>query len=803
MSSAGKWVLGLLLLVVGAVFVARTISSEPGSQAQVKLPAAESAAAGKESEAAKAAAAAAAKKAAAAPATDLACKKACVEVNEVANDSVTTAKLAPGSVTLSKLAFEVPNLNELVNEINARRAAEASAKAAIAEAAAATAQNDASISAAAANGLSVEAAARTAAIEKLSKEGAAADAAVLTKLNQELADRNAADDVLQGKLNTEIADRAGAIANLRTELGNPNQVGAPIIQINNNEIVGDAVTSNKVKDATITADDLANDSVVGGLGGDIKDESITHFDLGAASVGTSEVIDDSIAAVDLANNSVIGRGIAADAAFVNVKERTLRGERTNNTTAAVSAGDLALGTITGEVAPLAGAATGNIALGTIGTGNLSNGAVTFAKLDLATQDRITNLESGLAAEIVNRTNADSALQTALNNEIAARSAADTLLQTALTNETNARIAGDSALAAFDSSLSTDAPSAATVNGAKAPNPPTAGEGLVDWSRLKDVPTGFADNVDEDGATGLNTYKNELKNAGGADTTVNEGSDPVSWAKLKDVPAGFADGTDNVDNGNAADLTCTNPAGCVSSAEISGTIDATKLAGGIDGTKIADGTITAADLAGTYTDHDSSPATPDQQTVVGAVTGEKIADSTIEARDLADGAVTSLKIADGTVDTADLKAGAVRADKVTANVVFAGVSAGAPITTAAAGTGVAGDVVSTTFTPDGADHKLLLLGQVQLSCTACGPTVGNTITLKWQLFEGATALSQEYSSIIRATDPHVIATVSHVVTGPNPATARTYSLKVTSSSTPDAVTTVTPTSGTITVLDLGR
>ena len=64
MTSAGKWVLGLLLLVVGAVFVARTVSSEPGSQAQVKLPAAESAGAAKETaeEKAKADAAAAAKK---------------------------------------------------------------------------------------------------------------------------------------------------------------------------------------------------------------------------------------------------------------------------------------------------------------------------------------------------------------------------------------------------------------------------------------------------------------------------------------------------------------------------------------------------------------------------------------------------------------------------------------------------------------------------------------------------------------------------------------------------------------------
>ncbi len=93
----GKWILGLLLLVLGAAFVARTVSSDPASNATVKkLPSAETVAKTEEV------------KAPPAPAADVACKKACIEVNEVANDSVTTAKLAPGSVTLSKLAFEVP-----------------------------------------------------------------------------------------------------------------------------------------------------------------------------------------------------------------------------------------------------------------------------------------------------------------------------------------------------------------------------------------------------------------------------------------------------------------------------------------------------------------------------------------------------------------------------------------------------------------------------------------------------------------------------------------------------------------------
>ncbi len=258
MSSAGKWILGLLLLVLGAVFVARTVSSDPASNATIKkLPSAETVAKTEKV------------KTPPAPATDVACKKACIEVNEVANDSVTTAKLAPGSVTLSKLAFEVPNLNELENEISARKAAEAASKAAAAEAkvalgeaAAATAKNDAAITAAAQNGLVAEAAARAAAVEDITKKFTAGDADLLSRLNKEIADRGAGDDVLQLKLNAEIADRAGAISTLRGELANPNQVAAPIIKINNNEIVGDAVTTDKLLDGTIQTQDLANAVVV-------------------------------------------------------------------------------------------------------------------------------------------------------------------------------------------------------------------------------------------------------------------------------------------------------------------------------------------------------------------------------------------------------------------------------------------------------------------------------------------------------------------------------------------------------------
>ena len=55
------------------------------------------------------------------------------------------------------------------------------------------------------------------------------------------------------------------------------------------------------------------------------------------------------------------------------------------------------------------------------------------------------LESGLAQEITDRTNADTALQTNINNETAAREAADTVLQDNIDAEASTRAAADTAL----------------------------------------------------------------------------------------------------------------------------------------------------------------------------------------------------------------------------------------------------------------------------------------------------------------------------------------------------------------------
>lgn len=754
MSSAGKWVLGLLLLVVGAVFVARAVSSDPGSQAELKefVPVASA----KES----------AKKADG-PATDVACKKACIEVQEIANDSVTTGKLAPGSVTLSKLAFEVPNLNELTNEINARKAAEAATKAAQAEAFANGLKNDAAITAAANNGITQEAAARTAADEDLAKKFAAGDADLLSKLNKEVADRGAGDDGLQLKLNTEIADRAGAIAGLRGELGNPNQVASPIVQINNNEIVGDAVTSNKILDRTITAADLGIGSVttVEILNGTIKGEDVTTTN--ADGLTGANVKDESLNAVDLNVDSVDTSEIASAA----VKTDELAG--LSVTTAKLAGTDVAA-TTTGVLTRAVTAAA--LADNAVITRTLSDGAVTFAKLDLLSQGRITTLETGLAAEIIAR---------GLDVD-----------------------AEELARATFDSSLATDAPSAVTVNGAKAPNPAVATEGLVDWSRLRDVPTDFADNKDDDGSNNINTFANEL-DGDPTDTTINEttgaNKDDVSWFKLRDVPLEIADGDDNVDGGNAADLTC-GTAGCVDATDLgAGAVGGRALAGG--GTEIVQGSIVgeAGIGAGASGTGDIALGTITGQVAptAGAATGN-LALQTVGLANLAPDSVDADKIVNGSITKDELANGSVITDKLLVNfakgddTVGPVAPLGLPFVEVPAGN-------TKIVTTDTVNHNIMVSGQTQLTCGACAAATDNVV-VQYQLVRTDDTLPTPTTTVIGPVYEVTLnapTTVSLSLLDTNvPADTYVYKIRLARSGG-TAGTTFTATKTVLNVVDQGR
>ena len=174
----------------------------------------------------------------------------------------------------------------------------------------------------------------------------------------------------------------------------------------------------------------------------------------------------------------------------------------------------------------------------------------------------------------------------------------------------------------------------------------------------------------------------------------------------------------------------------------------------------------------------------------AVTAAKVLNGEIGTDELAGDAVTSGKIDDGTIASGDLADGSVTTEKVTANLT----TSVAPLTSPG------GTDFTRTVTSFGhettAGHKLLVMGQVQLTCT-CGET--DTITVRWQVFDDDVPVSQEYRSVLTRDSPTTPGTVSALIPSAN-AGLRTYQLKVTTASAGDPVT---ATNDQLAVIDLGR
>ncbi len=216
-----------------------------------------------------------------------------------------------------------------------------------------------------------------------------------------------------------------------------------------------------------------------------------------------------------------------------------------------------------------------------------------------------------------------------------------------------------------------------------------------------------------------------------------------------------------------------------------------VSGGPGGT-IADGSIGAVDLAdgsvGTAKLGDESVVT--SKLGDGSVIGDKLADGSVTGDKLGNASITGDKLVDRTIRHDKLADGAVTPDKLTAGAAMG--TGGATIIASGAEEAVATAITSATT-----GHKLLVLGQAQVTCWCSGLVGGPTV--RWQVFEGSTPVSQAYQTVLNQTSVEAVATVSALTT-PTTTGSHAYELRVSVADDPSS--TVTVSKGSLTVVDLG-
>lgn len=430
--------------------------------------------------------------------------------------------------------------------------------------------------------------------------------------------------------------------------------------------------------------------------------------------------------------------------------------------------EIAAGSITGENnnADVA-AATGDLALRTVGRANLVAGAVDTAQI----ADRAVDRAKIAASAVGNTQIADEAVTTAkledrtvtsskiANGQVGSAHLALGSVQGENNNFSGPQPSGALALrtvgranlvdGAVDAdqldetllgSLVTEAelPERLGINGSG----PNDGNGFVHWTTLEGVPAGFADGTDDNGSSLVNQLRSDLASDDGL---AGETNDLVSFSRIKHL------------DGRITGSFITN-----------GTITAQDLATGAVGTDaIDDGAIRTVDLAGA--DHPLSP-------VPGAVTSEKILDETVETRDLRDANVTTDKVRTNLASTTGGSFGASSDARHGRSPVAASISI-------ARGT-----------------HSVLLNGMASARCGSCASDASASVTFEWALVDDTGVQhGPAYTITLGAANPTAVLPVSWLVQGVGPGT-HAYRVRVALLSGTDSVEV---SNASLTAVDLGQ
>jgi hypothetical protein len=187
--------------------------------------------------------------------------------------------------------------------------------------------------------------------------------------------------------------------------GNPTIVDGSIAE---DDLANDSVVGGKngvIKDESITSDDIQNGSLTGA---DIANDSLTADDLGTGSVGSDEVTNDSLTADDLGTDSVTADELAdkaVDTAAIQndavTTEKIATDAVTDNELAdkAVDTAAIQNSAVTTNKIRDGAVTTAKIRDGAVTTAKIADDAVTFRKLAPEVRKRFDENTEGVAMAI--------------------------------------------------------------------------------------------------------------------------------------------------------------------------------------------------------------------------------------------------------------------------------------------------------------------------------------------------------------------------------------------------------------------
>jgi hypothetical protein len=200
--------------------------------------------------------------------------------------------------------------------------------------------------------------------------------------------------------------------------------------VTNAKIASNAVTTAKIADGNVTLAKLPLSTTANRVLGTttagsaytevqiqtnmIADGAVTAAKLGTLSIGNSQLLDDAVSTSKIVNLAVTGAKLA-DNAVTDAKLRT------GAATSVIGRSDNSVGNVADIVASVDGQVLhrtgGTLQFGTLGTGSISDGAITTAKIANITANRVLGTTSGTVEAVQVSTNmiADGAVTAAKTN----------------------------------------------------------------------------------------------------------------------------------------------------------------------------------------------------------------------------------------------------------------------------------------------------------------------------------------------------------------------------------------------------